>query len=418
MKYNLPTHTPTPTSTATPTRTHTPTPTATMSSTPTATPTVTRTPTATPTVTRTPTATPTVTRTPTATPTVTRTPTATPVQCADETASDPGHVTIKVTIKRAHGSANIDGDNPIWDNLADLRPSVSINNGAYVNGRRINGDDSPEFNWTTLAEVPRDIGSVPIRIRLHDSDDPDEGDWIDLDPTPGDDALNLSFDLCAYAFTGDGTGADCDPGGICRGGVEHKLGPGNASEHASVVVIVETGDGRPVSDVDGDVAVTGLSYVQIVDYPDEAIAGRDAILRVRMANTYPIAVDTTVIADIGDLTDEHSVTLEACQVHTENFFVDDPVEAAGSWVRYGAVIDPSGRWTGTGAPSCVRFNNGGDAMGGLPVRYTRALRVHYQPIFHLIDQGDDPFILSHAEAAAEALRHGRPHTRLLPDGRL
>jgi hypothetical protein len=130
-------------------------------------------------------------------------------------------------------------------------------------------------------------------------------------------------------------------------------------------------------------------------------------LRVRMANTFPVAVDTSVIAHIGDAvgpdaTDEHLVTLQANEARWENFFVDAPTVVDVTRVHFGAIIDPLGILTGTDAALCVQFNNGSGVMGSLPIQQTRALRVVYQRIYHLIDQGDDPFILTNDEAVAEA----------------
>jgi len=430
---STPTRTVTPTSTRTPTGTLPPTPTPTRTETPTTTPTVTSTRTLTPTpvstATRTPTGTATVTpsrtrtasptrtrtpsptgvATPTHTPTPTLTPTVTETPAPGACPSDPNIVRIMVTILSARATASVDGDNLLFDNEADLRPYVSINGGQFDGGPYVDGDDKPHFAWTETADLPRDIGSVPIRIRLVDRDQPfDPDNDVDLDPTPGDDILDLNFDLCYYAFTGDGITADsgCEDE-RCRGGVNHRLGPGNRGEHASVLVRVETCDGLPVSDVEGDVAITAVGFVQIVDDPTDAVAGRGSILRVRMANTYPVTVNTSVVAHIGDAvgpdaTDEHPVTLEANSVLWENFFVDAPAVVDISRAHFGAIIDPLGILTGTEEAPCVRFNNGSGVMGSLPIQLTRRLRVVYQRIYHLIDLGDDPFILTNPEAVAEA----------------
>jgi len=417
-RTRTPTRSPSRTPTATATATASPTATPSRSSTPAPTPTGTLPPTftatATASATRTPTATasstgtptPTRTHTPTLTPTVTSSPTAAPPGACP---ADPNVVRILVTIESAKASASVDGDNFLLDNEADLRPYVSINDAPFDTGPYVEEKDNPHFQWTATADVPRDIGSVPVRIRLIDRDEPfDPDNAVDLDPMPGDDILDLSFDLCYYAFTGDGITAEsgCEDA-LCRGGVNHRLGPGNRDEHASVLVRIETCDGLPISDVEGDVAVTGVGFVQIVDDPTVAVAGRGSILRVRMANTFPFAVDTNVIGHIGDAvgpdaTDQHPVTLGANEERWENFFVDDPAVVDISVAHFGAVIDPLGILTGSDAAPCVRFNNGSGVMGSLPIQHTRALRVAYQRIYHLIDLGDDPFILTGEEAAAEA----------------
>lgn len=343
-------------------------------------------------------------------PTPTPTPTPTPVRCPDNGASDPNHlVRINVIVESARGSASLDGDNFLFDNYADLYPQVEINHSGWIDGPYVEGDDTPHFQSLTTVEVPRDIGSVPIRIRLWDRDAPDPNNVIDLDPTPGDRVLDLSFDLCAYAFTDDGAsqGDDC-PDGLCRGGVNHWLGPGDNDEHASMFVRIETGNGLPISDVAGDVAITGVDFVQIVNRPDVAVAGRGSILRVTMANTYPYAVDTTVRGYIGDAVgpeamEEHDpVHINACESRTETFFVADPVVVDLSRARFGALIDPLGLLTPTGAPQCVRFNNGGASMGALPIHTTRDLSVIYQRIFHWDDRDWDIDMLSNAAAEAEA----------------
>ncbi len=338
--------------------------------------------------------------------------------CIDEEASDPGFVRIQVTIQSVQGSASIDGDNILFDNEADLTPHVSINGGPWDGGSYIEGDDTPHFQETFEVEVPRGLRVVPIRIRLSDRDLPDESDWIDLDPAGGceqdihgddpDCSLELWFDTCCYSFTGDGT-ANC-PDGICAGGADgHWLGPGDHNEHASIRVAVRMGDRRPVCN-EGDVYVESAEFVQVVDQPGFAVSGRGSILRVTFGSTFEGSVNTTVVGNIGDeigpdATEVLAVTLDHCEVRTENFFVSDPVVVEISRAHYGGKIDPDGILPYT--DPCARVNDGSDDANNIDIRPARDLSVLYQRFHYLTDcvlaaDCDSFSLLSAADAATEA----------------
>jgi len=320
-------------------------------------------------------------------------------QCVDEGATNPGMVRIQVIVLSAEASANTDGDNIFFDNEADLRAYVSINGGPWQGGTYIEGDDTPHFADVFEAEVPRALSPVPIRIRMSDRDPHlDNDDWIDLDPAGGcvqdingddpDCSLELFFNTCCYSFAGDGTaGAFGCPGGACAGGADgHWLGPGDADEHASIRVAVRTGDRRTIC-TEADVFVESAEFVQIVDQPGFAVGGRGSILRVTYGSTFPGSVDTSVLANIGDeagpdATELRDVTVTACEVRTEQFFVPAPVVVEATRAHYGARIDPDGLlpWT----DPCVRLNDGNGTMGHLPIRPARDLSVLYQRLYYLI----------------------------------
>lgn len=339
--------------------------------------------------------------------------------CIDQGASDPNNIRIKVTILSAKGSASIDGDNILFDNEADLRPEVSINGGPWMLGDRIDGDDTPHFMQEFEVEIPRALRVVPIRIRMNDRDYPDESDSIDLDPEGGCDqdideddldcSLELFFDTCCLTFSGDGTtGAPSCPEGDCAGGGDgHWLGPGDHGEHAAVRVAIQTGDGFPVCS-EGDVFVSSVEFVQVVDKPGFAVAGRGSILRVTVGSTFPGPVATSVEAFIGDsvgpdVTAEIPVDLDHCGTAIQTFFVDEPVVVDFSRAHYGARIDPDGILPYT--DPCARVNDGEGTANNIEIRTTRDLSVVYQRIYYksdcLLTENCD-WVLTDAEANAEA----------------
>ena len=342
-------------------------------------------------------------------------------QCLDEGATNPGMVRIQVIVLAADGSASIDGDNILFDNEADLRAQVSINGGPWMGGRYIEGDDTPHFADVFETEVPRALSPVPIRIRMSDRDFPDADNWIDLDPAGGcnndigvddpDCTLELFFNTCCYSFTGDGAGGafGC-PGGACAGGADgHWLGPGDAGQHAAIQVAVRTGDRRTIC-TEADVFVESAEFVQVVDQPGFAVGGRGSILRVTFGSTFPGSIDTSVLATIGDqagpdATELRDVTLDHCDVRTENFFVPAPVVVEVTRAHYGAQIDPDGLapWT----DPCVRLNDGNGMMYNIPIRPARDLSVLYQRIHYLTDcplvaDCGPTALLQAADAATEA----------------
>jgi hypothetical protein len=329
------------------------------------------------------------------------------LQC---TTTPPPTVNVRVILQSARASEAVDGDNFVWNNYADLLPEVSINGGPFIRGVTHEGNDRPHFNIAPIAAVPRDIGAVSIRVRLFDDDgSSDPTDQIDIDPAAGDETLDLSFDLCRRTISGDDN-ADC-PGGVCRAGVFQRFGPGNAEENASVVLMIDTVDGLPVPPPGfqglGDVAIRRVDFQQIVENPTDAVQGRGSVLEVEVASTYQFDVTATTVGRIGDVVDETSesqeILIPACGTATAMFFVAAPVVVEQSVAHWSAEIDPDELLTPTFAPQCMVVNNGDDEpMATVPIQPNRALSVLYQPIYHLIDLGDDPFIVTFDEAVAEA----------------
>lgn len=340
-------------------------------------------------------------------------------ECFDEDASDPGMIRIQVTVLSARASASVDGDNILFENEADLRVEVSIDHGPWRLGDWIQGDDTPHFARMFEVEVPRAQRVVPIRIRMSDHDLPDADDWIDLDPAGGCDqdihgddpdcSLELFYDTCCRTFSGDATAGapSCTAGNCDAGGDGHWLGPGDHDEHAAVRVAVQTGDGRPVCS-EGDVYISSVEFVQVVDKPGFAVAGRGSILRVAFGSTFDGEVVTSVRAFLGDsvgpdAVEERGTVLTHCQRRTENYFVADPVVVDFSRAHYGARIDPDGVLPYT--DPCARVNDGDGTANDIEIRNTRDLSVVYQRIYYksdcLLTENCD-WLLTAAEAETEA----------------
>ncbi len=313
--------------------------------------------------------------------------------CKDPDACRPtsGMIPIIVTILSADMvNEDLDGDFEVfglgWENEADLYPVVTINGERFV-GPEATGQDEPSWNWSVTVLVPEDSpGPVEIDIELWD-DDPDlptdSDDPVDLDQVPGDAVKNLSFDPCSQIVVEE----DVLGGPGHRAGTPFSFGPGDGEDHAQLTVKVETGE-LVAPPGFCDVAITGMDLLQVVDDATVAIAGRPAVMRVRMESTFDTDISTTVVLFMDDLVvrtvRSFPVDIPACGVVDTILFTDGPVviTPGSNHVFFGGKVDPAGEFDpGTDAPPCMFTNNGTDdgegVFGDKVVRNVRSLSVTF-----------------------------------------
>ena len=78
------------------------------------------------------------------------------------------------------------GDNPVRSSIDELQ-----------------SDEEMTPNWTFTEYVPETQSTVDIQVSLFDRDVLSVDDIIDIDPTSGDNVLDLTFDLNSNEWTGD-----------------------------------------------------------------------------------------------------------------------------------------------------------------------------------------------------------------------
>jgi hypothetical protein len=293
------------------------------------------------------------------------------VTCPDPGASAPDKIRIQIVAHSAKSSRHLDDDPDFiffgWQNQNDLQICATVD-GVEVGCSRTKHRDEPDFEDEIIAtvEVARDIGLVPIEIYMKEKDE-FSFTLVDINPIVGDRTLDLQFDPCAYVVTGDGLDA---AGQSAAGSIQFPRGDDFFVE-GSVEISIRTADGKPVppKDIDGDLAVTDVDLIQVLERPGFYLAHRPAVMRVVLASTFALqsvdpSVDCFIDDGVGERTERRfTVHLEPCQTDTQYFFVDAPVDIdEGNDVVFGAQIDPELRYHQPADPPCVYTNDGNDRM--------------------------------------------------------
>jgi Ca2+-binding RTX toxin-like protein len=190
---------------------------------------------------------------------------------------------------------------------ADFFPEVRIGNRPAQGQHNISDNSHPFPNWTFTEYVDPAAGTVPVQIKLFDSDpdgDPDGDDTVDINPASGKTYLDLMFDPVTGTYTGDVN----SPQRISQGQGESTVrSDGNAKIFFSFTTSKIIWINKFSDDFEGYYNANAAAARHIVD---TAISDWDHVIQNFNRATLPNLLYTVVNAkDLGDgfrgLTDDY-----------------------------------------------------------------------------------------------------------------
>lgn len=198
---------------------------------------------------------------------------------------------IKVTVGRAYDpTGDIDPFDPaFYNDQADFYCKASVGGGALMTSSPpVSNKDEAELNFVVTQSVPLSDRFHMVHIELWDSDQPFGETQCDVNPTTGKKSLDLTFDACAFTWTGDAVGG--------RGG--QRVRGGGDDNIAEVTFDIDTGDGKPFSP--DDVAIHDAYPVQVTFDDDYIVSGKATVFRVSFTSSYTVPRDGTVTVTATD----------------------------------------------------------------------------------------------------------------------
>jgi len=286
---------------------------------------------------------------------------------------------------------DIDTDTIFGEDRADVAGNVVVN-GNTVELDEIPGTDRPEWGigrGNFRFEVPNDLIEVPIRINLFDVDGGLSGaaDTLDISPDPTRTFLEFTFNRCSQRVSGDVNGVSST---ILRS--EGNAASGEAL--ASITFRVSADEG--ITTTPNDLVLLDYDVIQVIPEVPRLVAGKPAVLYVRVANTSPntweVPIDVNISGPGGYLFTERTSLPEPIPPNSIKAFYlyrDRPLRipnptATERSLTVRVQIDPEGvvqKLTGQPEDLCRRQNDGVSIDDNQPPRWkivqTRTLDVRY-----------------------------------------
>ncbi|HKQ05654.1 MAG TPA: hypothetical protein VJ464_11015 [Blastocatellia bacterium] len=211
-------------------------------------------------------------------------------------------------------------------------------------------DIDGKFNW----QIPAGVKSVPISIRILDSDTGSDDDVIDVSPVPNKAILDFDFDPCALWVGGDFP---------TKSNQEIIEVAGDQSDDAAkITFIVGMEDGKPISS--DDLALMSVDLIQVIPKTPLLVAYKPTVVAVTVANTFSIPMRTTLQLTVGGPGDARrdliELNLGANQVQTNYYYTNNPLRftnAQPNVVTVSARIDLANTVSSTYPPGDCRRGN-------------------------------------------------------------
>ncbi len=327
--------------------------------------------------------------------------------------NEPPSGVVVVRIISVDPNTDMEGDDdniPFYNNRADIYGEVIIS-GVSHDLPEISESDNPHWDnhepddehprggvfSVEVPAVPDVTGltplTVPISIRIAESDGGLTGDddSVDINPANDKQTLDIEFDMCSLRVSGD-----IDVNGS-QGVLEASGGDGDGAALIRFTVGLE--DGRPVS-VD-DAALTDLDFVQVVPRVGRMVAEKPTVLMARVVNNYQEEISPKLLVHItgiqsSALIDEFDLgPIGAGEVKKFYLYSDAPLlfpeKDSPYVVRVTGTLDPDGELPDTGhsvADDCRAQNNGGNNRIAWSVVGTREPSVLWAKVGMDLDIGN------------------------------